>query len=295
MPTSIDLIFTKAPSLFTTALSILMGYRSSFDPTKPFPVMTARRDGIMPDARRLAEFARICGIDTGDKLPLIYPLTFIYPLVQIMLGRKEAPLSIIKTLNTRMEIVQYRSIGINEVCDVYCKLAAHRLVEKGLEVDIACIVQIAGDRVWESTITFYYRGRFGAPDTTFQPPQMEAIPDAPEIARWFLPAGLGFAFARLSGDGNPIHYWKPYARLFGFRRDFAQPLLVLAETLSRLETKHPSDQYTINIAFKGPVYYEDIVILKSMENQQGERFDICSEGNPRPCICGNMKFGECIS
>lgn len=248
----------------------------------------------MPDAKRLADFARICRINTGDQLPLIYPLTFIYPLVQIMLARKEAPLSLIKTLNTRMQIIGHRPIGIKETCDVYCKLAAHRLVEKGLEVDIRSVVQVGGELVWECTITFYYRGKFGVPDTTFQPPQLEAIPDAPEIARWFLPAGSGFSFAKLSGDGNPIHYWKFYARLSGFQRDFAQPLLVLTETLSYLEKKHQSGKLCLDIAFKGPVYYESNVILTSIENERAERFDIYCEDNPRPCICGNLQFGDYI-
>lgn len=295
MPASIDLIFTKAPSLWTTGFSALKGYSFTFDPQKPFAKISATRNGITPDPKRMKDFAKVCRIDIGSKLPLIYPLTFIYPLVQIMLARKEAPLSLLKTLNTRMRIIQYRPIGLTESFDVFCKLAEHRLVEKGLEVDIHSVVRIAGEMVWESTITFYYRGKFGAPNTTFQPPELEAIPDAPEIARWFLPAGLGFAFAKLSGDGNPIHYWKFYARLSGFQRDFAQPLLVLTETLSYLEKKHLSDKLCLDIAFKGPVYYESNIILKSIENGHAERFDIYGEGNPRPCICGNLKFGKCIS
>jgi hypothetical protein len=152
LPAAIDLIFTKTPSLLTVALSALRGYRFTLDPAKAFPVITARRDAIKPDAERLADFARICGLDIGDRLPLIYPLTFIYPLVQIMLARPEAPLSLLKTLNTRI-------------------------------------------------------------------------------------------------------------------------------------------QYELDIAFKGPVYYGNDVILKSRENAQGERFDIYSEANPRPGICGNLQFG----
>jgi hypothetical protein len=197
-----------------------------------------------------------------------------------------------KILNTRMEIIQHRPIGLTESFDVFCKLAEHRLVEKGLEVDIHCVVLIAAKIVWECTITFYYRGNFGTPDTTFRPPQLEAIPDAKEVARWFLPAGIGFAFARLSGDGNPLHFWKLYARMSGFQRDFAQPLLVLSETLAHLEKKHPAERICLDIAFKGPVYYESNVILKSLENGHAERFDIYCEGNPRPCICGNLQFGS---
>ncbi|MFO7569966.1 MAG: MaoC family dehydratase [Smithellaceae bacterium] len=286
MAASMNLTFTKAPSLILTSLSALWGYRWTFDPAKSFPMITARRNAIGPDLARLTKFAKICGIEISDKLPLIYPLTHVYPLVQMMLARKEAPLSLLKTLNTRMQIRQHRLIGVYETCDVHCRLAGHRTVEKGLEVDIACVLQISGQTVWECVITFYYRGQIDAPDKTFTPPVLETIPDAPETARWFLPSGIGYAFAKLSGDGNPIHYWSWYAKLSGFKRAFAQPLLVLAETLSLLEKKHPADRLCLNIAFKGPVYYKSQVILKSLESKGNDRFDIYCEGNPRPCICG---------
>ncbi|PKN19679.1 MAG: hypothetical protein CVU71_04710 [Deltaproteobacteria bacterium HGW-Deltaproteobacteria-6] len=291
MPVSIDLVFTKAPSLLTIGLSILRGYRFSLDTAKPFPAMTARRHGIKPDAARLADFARICGIKTGESLPLVYPLTYIYPLVQIMLAHKEVPLSLLNTLNIRTQIIRYRPILPDETCDVCCRLARHRVLEKGLEVDIACALQIAGVTVWESTITFYFRGRFGSPEADFVPPQLEAIPDAPEIACWFLPAGIGFAFAKLSGDGNPIHFWKFYAKMLGFARDFAQPLLVLTKALSYLDEKPSRGKAHLDIAFKGPAYYGRNACLKAKENTQSERFDIYSEGNPRPCICGDLQYG----
>jgi hypothetical protein len=137
-----------------------------------------------------------------------------------------------------MQIKQHRPIGLEETISLYCEFAGHRLVEKGLEVDIKSIVSISGEIFWESTITFYYRGQFGPPDASFQPPQMDMIPDAPEVERWFLQGGVGIGFATLSGDSNPIHYWRWYARLSGFKRDFAQPLLILASSVDHLGKNH---------------------------------------------------------
>ncbi len=294
MPSSIDLNFKKAPTFFTIASAAINSRSVSFDPQKPLFPINARRDGIIPNPIRLHQFARICGIETNDKFPLVYPLTFIYPMVQVMLARREMPLLLSKMLNTRTKIVQHRNIDVNESFDAFCKLAGYRLVEKGVEIDVYCTVKIAGEIVWECTITFYYRGLFKTPDSVFVSPAMETIPDAPEIARWYLPSGNGIAFARLSGDFNPLHYWTWYAKLSGFKRSFAQPLLVLAETLSRLEKRHPAGTFRLDIAFKGPVYYKSNVILKSVKSGHSERFDIYCEDNPRPCICGNLHFGEHI-
>ena len=40
---------------------------------------------------------------------------------------------------------------------------------------------------------------------------------AQEIQRWKLGADAGLDFAKLTGDFNPVHWVKPYARAFGFR------------------------------------------------------------------------------
>jgi acyl dehydratase len=42
-------------------------------------------------------------------------------------------------------------------------------------------------------------------------------PDAREVGRWRLPADAGLAFAMLTGDFNPVHWVRPYAKAFGFK------------------------------------------------------------------------------
>ena len=44
----------------------------------------------------------------------------------------------------------------------------------------------------------------------------EVPDDAEELDRWALPAGAGLAFAQLTGDFNPVHWLRPYARAAGF-------------------------------------------------------------------------------
>jgi hypothetical protein len=292
MATSIDLIFKKQPSIMTTVFYALLGRSSKFDAQKPFPQITAQQKEVTIDKCRLDEFNRICGIKNCDKLPMIYPFALIYPLLQRMLARKEAPLSLFVVLNNRMQVLQRRAIGIDETLDIYCSIAGHRIREKGLEMDIVSVIKSNGTAVWENIQTFYYRGKFGAPDENYQPPHCEdiPIPDANETARWFLPAGIGRSFSKVSGDGNPIHYLKTYARLFGFKRDFAQPLLVLGSALTHLLRTGNDNAVSLDVALKAPIYYENNIILKSSAINDITRFDIYMEGNPLPCICGKLKI-----
>jgi hypothetical protein len=289
MATSIDLIFKKRPSIMATVFFALLGRSSTFDAKKPFPQITAQQKAVTVDGNMLSEFNRICGIKNSGTLPMIYPFALIYPLLQRILARKEAPLSLFVVLNNRMQTLQHREIGIDETLDIYCSTAGHRLREKGLEMDIASVVKSNGIAVWENIQTFYYRGKFDVPDENYQPPQFEEIPDANETARWFLPAGIGRIFSKVSGDGNPIHYFKTYARLFGFQRDFAQPLLVLGSGLTHLLQNGSDNTISLDIVLKAPIYYENNIILKSSPINDITRFDIYMKSNPLPCICGKLK------
>ncbi len=318
MRQSVSLTFTQTPSIWTMLDAIINSHSLSFHPQKPLLPITARRDGFKTSLSRLNRFAQICGIEIADTLPLVYPMTFIYPMVQVLMARREMPLLLSKMLNTRTRMVQHRTIATNESLSAFCRLAGHRMVKKGVEIDVDCTIGVSGEPVWECRITFYYRGRFGeahavnafiaanvlhengeeakgveiaaSDNDGATPPVLESL-DAPEIARWPLPSKNKIAFARLSGDYNPLHYSHLYAKFMGFERAFAQPLLVLAETLSRLEDRHRAGRFTLDIAFKGPVYFGRNVILKNKEVSGSECFDLYSEGNPRPCICGKLQFG----
>lgn len=287
---SIVLNFNKRPSLYATVFHALLGRSSEFRADKPLPKITVRQPGITIDGKNLFEFNKICKINTGSEIPITYPFCLVYPLTQRLLARKEAPLSLFQVLNSRMRILQHRPISSGEKLDISCTSSGIRLREKGLEMDVECTLKSAAETVWENTQTFYYRGNFGPPDTNYTPPQFPPIPEAPESARWFLGGGIGWRFSRISGDGNPIHYSRIYARLLGFRRDFVQPLVLIGSSLQHLLTNDGHGPLALDIALKAPVYYENNIILKTACSGDSLRFDICVEGNPLPCICGLLKF-----
>lgn len=289
MTTSKELNFHKRPSMMATAFLALLNRSSKFDAAKPFPKITARQNAVTIDKKKVFEFNRICGIKSSDKLAEIYPFALIYPLLQRIFAQKEAPLSLFVILNNRMQAWQHRAIGIEETLDISCSIASHRIREKGLEMDMASVVKSKGITVWESIQTFYYRGKFGQPDENYTPPHCEDIPvpDTNETARWFLPPGIGHSFSKVCGDGNPIHYWKAYARLLGFKRDFAQPLLVIGSALTNLRNINHDSAVSLDISLKAPVYYGNTIILKSALINDFIRFDILCGDNPLPCICGS--------
>jgi hypothetical protein len=113
--------------------------------------------------------------------------------------------------------------------------------------------------------------------------------DAPVIKEWYLPAKDRFRFARVSGDTNGLHYGPPYARIQGFKRDFAQPIRIVAECVSLLPDVGMERPLHLDFFLKGPVYYESTLVLKNKKIKEKNRFDLYCKGNNKPCISGELR------
>jgi hypothetical protein len=187
-------------------------------------------------------------------------------------------------LNTKLQVTSHRRIRVYEPLAITCETGSLRIVPKGLDLDLTSTVQTEHETVWESLHTFYYRGKFGeANDSNLDQPELLPISDPKTLASWYLPDGVGFRFSRISGDVNGIHYSSLYAKLFGFKRDIAQPVLVLTKSLSCFSDFEPST-FRLLALLKGPVYYKSNVCLKGISSGEGIRFDIYSEDNSRPSL-----------
>jgi len=168
------------------------------------------------------------------------------------------------------------------VCSSDLETGATRIVPKGFEMDVRSVVQANQETVWESVHTFYYRGNFGAAEP--QPSELAAPQEPQLLGSWYLPNGVGFRFAGISGDSNGIHYSKWYARIMGFDRALAQPILVLTRSLSCLELADRGS-FQLDAFLKGPVYYKSNVYLRGTAGGGATRFDVYCEDNPRPSLC----------
>jgi hypothetical protein len=274
------LLFLRAP------LSAFWGRSKRFSGKESIPPITLKLDSMKINRGHLSRFNKICNIKNTDEISLIYPITLVFPFFQRILSLKQAPLSMFNVLGKHLKIIQYRQIGLDDALDIFCKVSSVRIVSNALEIDLSAVIKIAGETVWTATETFFYRGDFGETDNSVEKTAFEAIPDAKVIAQWFLPGGNGFRFARISGDGNGIHYSKFYARLLGFERDFAQPFLILGNAINHLMNNEKNNTTSLYVTFKGQFYYERNVTIKGMKTNSRNRFDIYSEGNDRPCING---------
>lgn len=216
------------------------------------PPIVVRWQGARIAPRRLATYRAAIGRPDEGEISVLYPHVLGFPLHMALLTHRAYPLPIWRALQIRNVLRRLRTIDPTARFDVETRVAAHRPVEKGLEVDLETRFASGGECVWESTTTYFYRGRFeGAPMDAEAAPPVAMDPAAESFA---LPAHGGFGFARLTGDFNGLHWAKPYARRFGYRTAFLHPQRAAGLCMARLRAPASVAQQ-LRLWIKGPMFY----------------------------------------
>ena len=284
----IMLTFEKKPSALYSLWKIFRSRKSRFTGIDHVPEIRTSLAGARVDPRHLESFNEICGIDQGRYLNILYPLTLAYPFMMRILSM--VPFSLFKMLNTRNVISMRRGIKPDETFDINCYNSDLRIIPKGVELAVSAGLQIDHEKVWESVTTYFIPGKFGDGDMSYVAPRLDTLGVAPVLREWHLPAKHRFRFARVSGDTNGIHYWKAYARMSGFKRDFAQPIRLVAESVASLPDIDMNKPTVLEYFLKGPVYYEKNLYIKNVQTKDSSRFDLYYSGNDKPCINGLLRF-----
>lgn len=292
MKNTISLQFNKKPSDILTLWQAYQSRKSRFTSDIIIPEIHVKRSDLRINPAHIKSFYSICDIDPTTNLHILYPFTLVYPYLMRILCRKEMPFSQFQTLNTRNRIIMHRLIRPDELFTIDCYNSAVRIIPKGMEFDFKADIYSGTEKVWENTATYFNRGRFDNPDRSYKQHTLEPADNPIVISQWFLEAKNRFKFGKISGDTNGIHYSPAYARMFGFKRDFSQPIRVTARCVSELTHQNADKPSELEFFLKGPVYYEKMLTLKNKNSDFSNRFDLFCEGNEKPCISGKLVTTE---
>ena len=257
-----------------------------------YPFIRATWTRHRVDPRQLAEFLSLTGLRANQHVPMLFPHVFSFPLQMAVLTHPRFPVPIWKVLQVRNRLLQHRPIADDAILDLETVISGQRLLERGVEFDLSTRVSEKQELVWESTNTFYARGRLGGIGASPRPSVGVSSFPGTLAARWRATDAAGWRFAALTGDYNGIHYWSWYARLMGFRRAFLHPQLVLGQCMARLDMPRTSGRERLEAWLRGPVYQRAEVELHTSPTPSGSDFHLMTDGERRPAIIGRWQFGE---
>jgi acyl dehydratase len=275
--------YRRRPS--TLAFMARATYPSALRRPGRFPTLAAAWSGHRIAARELDSFQALTGLDAGSAVPMLFPQVLGFPLQMTILTRPALPLGIWGALQVRAHLAQYRPIARADTVDLACRVAGDRILDKGAELDLHSTVHVQGDLRWESLTTFYYRGRFGAPEAA-APLAVAPQVNGAAALRWRAPPSGGIAFGRLSGDYNGIHLFNWYARLLGFPRAFVHPPVLLGQALARLPGLQGAEAGRLDAWMKGPIPYGADLALHWSAGAEARNFAVVAGTETRPALVG---------
>lgn len=270
-------------------LGALRRYRST-DGLIRFPEITVRLIQYRIERKHLNLFHELCGIprDARESISILYPHVLVLSLQMVVLTHPLFPLPIWKVLQIRNRLLQHRPLKVDSLLDIHVRVAGQRVLEKGVEVDLATMIHTDGEVAWESLNTFYYRGSFGHAEAPSQWAESPGIPES-VMDRWRVTQGGGWGFGEVSGDYNPVHLWDWYAKLLGFGRAFFHPQRVLGQCLARLPRLDVDQRQQLDVWLKGPIPYGADVTLRASTDNGHSVFALFAEDEKRPGIVGSYR------
>ena len=118
----------------------------------------------------------------------------------------------------------------------------------------------------------------------------QPVEPAAAIGEWTLPRSAGRAYARISGDWNPIHLAGWTARLMGLREPIIHGMHSVGKTAARLEQSTDLRLAAISVRFRAPIPLGATVVLA--QGQEPESYALYCRG--RLAAEGSYRLGRSV-
>jgi hypothetical protein len=277
---------SQMPSMLKNYASALLAGGKRYRAGMPIPALSMQVANVRINKRHLARYNRVCGFSDESVVAPTYLQILAFPLQIGMLAQKAFPIPLLGVVHVRNTIDVLLPLSKDVSFDLSVSIADHRLVAKGVEIDLLTQAVVAGTVVWRAVTTMLHRCKTDLSDTakTASEPAIDA-----NLQHWILPAGLGRSYGLASGDINPIHLSAMSAKAFGFKRAIAHGMWSKARCLAALESVLPKTPYRIEVAFKLPILLPAKARFSSQRTTDGYEFELRSGDGTKPHMRGSIQ------
>ena len=284
----------QAPGTLAGLAAVLKASRKRPGRIESLPPVCYLRPAVPLDAANIAAYAKVCGYQPEQGVPLLYPQMLTFPLAMAYFASSYCPWPAMGTVHLANRVQQHAPLHIGDVLRVEMRpglLLAH---EKGQVFTLEFQIWKDQTRVWDATQTLL---RLGVPNPSGLP-YVSALHDAQPLSvqtSFMADAGIGRRYGRVSGDLNPIHLSALSAKLFGFRRAIAHGMWTQARALAAMLPRQALAQADVQVEFKTPLYLPARATLWSTSAVTGPLphnalFEVCNAKGDKPHLRANLSY-----
>ncbi|MEP7243494.1 MAG: MaoC/PaaZ C-terminal domain-containing protein [Gammaproteobacteria bacterium] len=303
MPQPVSLTFRSPPSLVTSYARIVLGRKSALIPEGvEVPRLEAVLTQLQPNRQRVEAYHGVCGGAPSENLPIAFPHVLATPLQLAFMSSKDFPVRLMGLVHLRNHIEQRRPLRVDENATVRSWLDGHRDTDRGQEFDVHSEVLVDGKPVWSEICVFMARrlnrdsskptgGRISAGEGVPAPDAEAIVPPGPDAIRkdaFDADPGIGWRYARVAGDFNPIHLADLGARMFGFNQAITHGMWSMARCLAALDPHIFESPCRVDVVFKRPVSIPAPLSLESWTTPEGSGFALKGTGKGKTHLAGSV-------
>lgn len=303
MASKFSLSFRSLPSIVPSYARIVFKRKAPLLPDGfELPFLEAVLTGFKPSRERVEAYRAVCGGEPSDYLPIAYPHVLATPVQLALMSSRAFPVRLMGLVHLRNHIEVQRPMRVDEVSSIRVWIDGHRDTDWGQEFDVNTRVDVDGQPVWSEICVFMARRLtrdatkrsssriraaegIPAPDAeAVRPPTPESVTVTPVEAD----DGIGWRYARVAGDFNPIHLSKIGARLFGFNEPIAHGMWSMARCLAPLESSAFDAPKRVDVVFKRPVTIPAPLTLETWRAEDGAGFALKGAGKGKMHVAGSV-------
>jgi hypothetical protein len=280
---------TETPSLLATFFRALGTGSKRPGLVKALPKVEMALPRVVLDAQHIERYRQLCGFQSAQGVPLIYPQLLTFPLVSAYVSSPECPWPAMVTVHLANSITQHRQLCAGDQVRVEMGTGDLFVHDKGQVFTLNLRILRGDDLVWSATQSLL---RVGVKQTAGAPYLSQITASLPLScqAEFVASADMGRRYAAVSGDRNPIHMTALSARLFGFKRAIAHGMWTSARALSCLLPSKPLDQASLAVEFKTPLLLPGRATLWSARSPNGALFEVRDAKGQRPHLRGQLSY-----
>lgn len=241
-----------------------------------------------PSDDLLGAYRQVVG--STARLPLTFPALIASRLHRDLMGHGDLPVSGLGMVHVATQLWSAGRLPAEPAWEVSAWADEARHVRSGLEVDLwaACSAE---DATWTARVVVLSRSNGAAgTDASTVPALPAAAADWPVRTPLTAPAGAGRAYARVSGDYNPIHLHRITAKPFGFRRAIAHGWWSLARSLALLgvDETSPAGHTYLDTVYRRPVLLPSRPTLRATTRANGQTRFLVIRDDGEPHLGGRL-------
>ena len=239
------------------------------------PEFTATVQGVTLDPARIARYSEVCGFAPGA-LPPTYPHVLAMPLHLEIFACSRFPLRPMGLIHLSNSIELLGELRPGQRLDFRVAACNYRRTDAGLAFDMTTDITDEGRTAWRETCVFMARWPESVERSSARPPRPPKAPkDSTVLAEFDVSLANAWAYARVSGDFNPIHLSDRAARFFGLRGAIGHGMWSLARSLAQAPLPKIPRGARIETQFLTPVQLPARVAIREWTEDGQKKRALC--------------------